>query len=199
MQIAPRLLVPLIALCLGLVGCPGDGDVDVTEVEIQAPDITEEPSAVEPSTPSPQPEVPPGVAASASLESAIAAIPDDAREAAAPAGTSVENGKTSYESSCVFCHGASGKGDGAAAASLDPVPGDWSHPTRFGLTTAGEKAWIILDGVGGGSAMSGYRASMSEKQVWEIVTYLETLAPPADPSDDPAVDPSAAPAVEPPA
>jgi cytochrome c553 len=33
-------------------------------------------------------------------------------------------GKAKYDANCVGCHGATGKGDGAAAAALNPKPGD---------------------------------------------------------------------------
>jgi mono/diheme cytochrome c family protein len=33
-------------------------------------------------------------------------------------------GKATYDANCASCHGPEGRGDGAAAASLDPKPGD---------------------------------------------------------------------------
>ena len=33
-------------------------------------------------------------------------------------------GKAKYDANCVGCHGATGKGDGAAAAALNPKPQD---------------------------------------------------------------------------
>ena len=33
-------------------------------------------------------------------------------------------GKAKYDANCVGCHGATGKGDGPAAAALNPKPGD---------------------------------------------------------------------------
>ena len=36
-------------------------------------------------------------------------------------------GKTKYDANCVGCHGATGKGDGAAAAALNPKPQDHTN------------------------------------------------------------------------
>ena len=33
-------------------------------------------------------------------------------------------GKAKYDANCIGCHGATGKGDGAAAAALNPKPQD---------------------------------------------------------------------------
>jgi len=41
-------------------------------------------------------------------------------------------GKASYDQMCASCHGAAGKGDGAAAAALNPKPKDLSDK-KYGL------------------------------------------------------------------
>lgn len=46
--------------------------------------------------------------------------------APAPAGDPVAEAKQLFATLCVTCHGASGKGDGQAAASLNPKPRDYS-------------------------------------------------------------------------
>jgi mono/diheme cytochrome c family protein len=38
--------------------------------------------------------------------------------------SSIKNGSTLYRSYCTPCHGDKGKGDGPAAASLNPKPAD---------------------------------------------------------------------------
>jgi len=118
-------------------------------------------------------------AASASLSPALTAalekIPAGDKDAAPPDGTDADAGKAKYDALCASCHGATGKGDGAAAAFLDPRPGDWTSAARADQTTAGQKVWLIANGVGGGSAMPGFSGTLSEEETWAVVAYIETL------------------------
>ncbi len=169
--IAP--IVVLFPLFLAACQCSPDGElVDVEATPTPEPiteEVTEEPT--EAVTEAPEPDGLP----SAALLAAIAAIDDEQRAATLPAEIDRERGGQDYETTCTFCHGASGKGDGAAAEALDPRPGDWTDDERFGLTTDGEKAWLVLEGVGEGSAMPGYKVALSENQVWQLVAYLGKL------------------------
>ncbi len=113
---------------------------------------------------------------STALTAAVEAIPAEDRARTVPEGTDAAAGKAPFGAQCASCHGAGGKGDGAAASFLDPAPGDLTSAARAGATTPGEKAWLIANGVGGGSAMPGFAASLSEEQIWQIVAYLETLS-----------------------
>ena len=51
-----------------------------------------------------------------------------------------------YTARCALCHGASGKGDGAAAAALNPKPRDYSDPAWQGSVTDEEIEKIIVAG-----------------------------------------------------
>lgn len=44
------------------------------------------------------------------------------------AGDELAEGKSLYTSKCQICHGANGKGDGPAAAALNPKPADFTNP-----------------------------------------------------------------------
>ena len=46
--------------------------------------------------------------------------------AAAPSAAAVSEAQQIFKSRCVMCHGETGKGDGAAAAALNPKPRDLS-------------------------------------------------------------------------
>jgi mono/diheme cytochrome c family protein len=83
----------------------------------------------------------------------------------------VGNAKKNIETNCVTCHGASGKGDGPAAAALPPPkPADWTS-ARVASETDGEIFWKISNGRG---AMPPWK-HLPEKDRWEIVNYIRTL------------------------
>jgi mono/diheme cytochrome c family protein len=83
----------------------------------------------------------------------------------------VGNAKKNIETNCVTCHGASGKGDGPAAAALPaPKPADWTS-ARVASETDGELFWKISNGRG---AMPPWK-HLPEKDRWEIINYIRTL------------------------
>jgi mono/diheme cytochrome c family protein len=83
----------------------------------------------------------------------------------------VGNAKKNVETNCVTCHGASGKGDGPAAAALPPPkPADWTSP-KIQAESDGELFWKISNGRG---AMPPWK-HLPEKDRWEIVNYIRTL------------------------
>ena len=87
------------------------------------------------------------------------------------------------------CHGASGKGDGAAAAALPPPkPADWTS-AKVQAETDGELFWKITNGRG---AMPPWK-HLPEKDRWELVNYIRTLEEVATPVDPIARRPAGAP------
>jgi mono/diheme cytochrome c family protein len=83
----------------------------------------------------------------------------------------VGNAKKSIETNCVSCHGASGKGDGPAAAALPPPkPANWTS-AAVQKETDGEIFWKMSNGRG---AMPPWK-HLPEQERWEIVNYIRTL------------------------
>jgi mono/diheme cytochrome c family protein len=83
----------------------------------------------------------------------------------------VGTAKKSVETNCASCHGAGGKGDGAAAAALPPPkPADWTS-AKVQSQTDGEIFWKITNGRG---AMPPWK-HLPEKERWSIVNYIRTL------------------------
>jgi mono/diheme cytochrome c family protein len=80
-------------------------------------------------------------------------------------------GKKLADTNCVTCHGASGKGDGAAAAALPPPkPADWTS-AKIAAETDGELFWKISNGRG---AMPPWK-HLPDKDRWTLVTYIRSL------------------------
>ena len=98
----------------------------------------------------------------------------------AAAGKSIYDGK----GGCAACHGATGAGDGAAAAALDPKPASFVSAS-FRLDTDGDGtpgsdmdlANSIKNGgakYGGNPAMPG-RADLSDAEISNLVAYIRSL------------------------
>ena len=84
-------------------------------------------------------------------------------------------GKNLYAMQCQTCHGADGKGDGPAAAALDPKPRDFTA----GYWKQGGVPSQIFNTVSNGipgSPMAPF-SSLSVKDRWALVHYVHSLAP----------------------
>jgi mono/diheme cytochrome c family protein len=86
--------------------------------------------------------------------------------------TVLKEAKVLYTTNCVPCHGTKGKGDGAAAAALNPKPADHSSE-RVQKETDGQLFWEISEGH---NPMPQYKNVLTETQRWELVNYIRTLA-----------------------
>ena len=99
------------------------------------------------------------------------AAPADAKKMKNPV-KGVGNAKKSVETNCASCHGATGKGDGPAAAALPPPkPANWTVDA-VQKQTDGEIFWKISNGRG---AMPPWK-HLPEKERWELVNFIRSLA-----------------------
>ena len=80
-------------------------------------------------------------------------------------------GKQAYAATCSACHGPSGRGDGPASAALNPRPANYTTSAISGESD-GSLFWKLSEGRG---AMVAFKGSFSEKQRWELITYIRTL------------------------
>ena len=85
-------------------------------------------------------------------------------------GGNAANGKKLAETNCVSCHGAGGKGDGPAAAALNPKPADWTS-AKVQTEPDGSLFWKISNGRG---PMPPWK-HLSEKDRWDLVAYVKSL------------------------
>ena len=85
----------------------------------------------------------------------------------------VAHGKAAYAANCAFCHGATGKGDGAAGATLNPKPrdlvtGKWTvDGSTIGLFNA------ITKGLPG-TAMAAF-GHIPLVDRWAMVHYIQDI------------------------
>jgi mono/diheme cytochrome c family protein len=83
----------------------------------------------------------------------------------------LKDAKALYISMCGPCHGNKGKGDGPAAAALNPKPAD--HTSKvIQSETDGSLYWKITTGRG---AMQSYKTQLTDQQRWSLVNYIRTL------------------------
>ncbi len=82
-----------------------------------------------------------------------------------------KKGKKIYTQLCVICHGAKGKGDGIAGASLSPKPADFSS----GVVQSESDGAIFWKLTNGKAPMAAYKESLTETQRWELVNYIRTF------------------------
>lgn len=101
-------------------------------------------------------------------------------EEAARAGRELENphhptpatlaaGKALYETYCLVCHGAEGKGDGPISGKI-PAPPSYTSD-RVLAFPAGRIFHVITLGSG---KMPSYAAQLSPDERWEIVSYVRS-------------------------
>lgn len=98
-----------------------------------------------------------------------------------PASDAARRGQFVYANNCIGCHGAEGRGDGAAAALLDPLPRDFQKGKfKFRSTPSGELPvdadllHVVSCGLAG-SAMPAFPL-MPEPEKKDVVAWVRHLA-----------------------
>ena len=88
----------------------------------------------------------------------------------------LQNGKALYEKNCAACHGTSGIGDGPAGVNLTPKPANIAAFSKMPMASDAYLHWTISEGGAPiQSPMPAFKSQLSEKQIWEIITYLRRL------------------------
>lgn len=86
------------------------------------------------------------------------------------------NGKDIFKIHCMMCHGENGGGDGPAAASLRPKPGN----IAASQSTLDDSYlyWRITEGgmrAPFSSAMPSWKSILSEEEIWQVIAYIRTF------------------------
>lgn len=82
-------------------------------------------------------------------------------------------GEEIYGRYCVACHGASGAGDGPAAAALTPRPSDLTDPERMSGFSDEELIAIIADGR---NTMPGFSTQLSSEDISALLEFVRALS-----------------------
>ncbi len=87
-------------------------------------------------------------------------------------------GEQVYTATCASCHGAEGKGDGPAAAALDPHPADFTNAEIMNGMSDNYLFWRISEGgmmAPFNSSMPAWKQALTEEQRWQAILYLRTF------------------------
>ena len=90
-------------------------------------------------------------------------------------------GKTKYDANCAGCHGATGKGDGVAAAAINPKPQDHTNGKLMNALTDKYLFDIIKDGgkaMQKAALMPAANKKLTDQDIWDMVAYIRSLADP---------------------
>jgi len=86
-------------------------------------------------------------------------------------------GKEKYQQLCAACHGPSGKGDGPAAAALNPKPRDYTDK-KFSMSDQAMHDVIKRGGaaVGKSPVMPAWGQALSDQDIRDVIAYIRALA-----------------------
>lgn len=79
-----------------------------------------------------------------------------------------------FQQNCIACHGAKGQGDGPLAASLEPMPTDFTDKARARNRSLVGLYDAVTNGLEG-TAMTAF-SQLNEKQRWSLAFYAGSLA-----------------------
>jgi len=115
------------------------------------------------------------IAIATGILGAAALVMADGKGAAAKKAMGLEEGKKIFEANCVVCHGASGKGDGAAAAAMTPMPRDFTDAAYMQTRPVDQLRKVISEGgqsAGLSPLMMPFNSSLDAGQIDAVLNYV---------------------------
>ncbi|MBI1819392.1 MAG: cytochrome c [Nitrospirae bacterium] len=76
---------------------------------------------------------------------------------------------------CFSCHGDTGKGDGIAAAGMEPAPRNFTNAQFNKLRTPGEMMWVLKNGSPNTPMIAVIPAQITEAEGWDVIAYERSL------------------------
>jgi mono/diheme cytochrome c family protein len=89
------------------------------------------------------------------------------------APTAGQDGENIYKKQCAACHGESGKGDGPAAAALNPRPANLADEEAMEALTSEDLRKIIGQGIG---SMPGFDSILEPDELEAVLEYVRSLS-----------------------
>jgi mono/diheme cytochrome c family protein/Ni/Fe-hydrogenase subunit HybB-like protein len=102
--------------------------------------------------------------------------PPEAKQLKRPAAAddkALERGKKLFQQNCAPCHGPAGKGDGPMGKAMGIKPGNLTNAERMAKQADGEIFWKVSKGK---DPMPVFERKLSEKERWDVVAFVRTLA-----------------------
>jgi len=95
-----------------------------------------------------------------------------------PARMIIDDGGRLYKLHCASCHGAKGSGNGEAGKDLTPPPAFLAYLIKRPQAVDEYLLWTISEGGGEfGSDMPTFEETLTDQQIWRIVTYMRADFP----------------------
>jgi len=89
-------------------------------------------------------------------------------------------GKELHVKHCQRCHGEQGKGDGPAMKAVKTVKlADWTNHAEMAKYSDQDLYKITMEGgaaVGKSKLMPAYKGKLKEKEVWDLIAFIRSLA-----------------------
>lgn len=86
--------------------------------------------------------------------------------------------KENYQTFCVKCHGANGKGDGPAAATLAKKPRDYTD-CAYLATQSDEKLFNVIKNGGAANGLSAdmqaWKDAFDDNEIHDLVAFVRTF------------------------
>ena len=88
-------------------------------------------------------------------------------------GATPRSGRDLFRANCMPCHGAQGRGDGPAAAALNPRPVNFADPAQRQVTADSAVRDIIA---GGRRSMPAFGRALTPEQLDSLTAYVKSLS-----------------------
>ena len=86
--------------------------------------------------------------------------------------------KQNYDTFCVKCHGANGKGDGPAAATLSTKPRDYTDCAKM-AKESDDKLFNVIKNGGAANGLSkdmqAWSSGFEDSEIHDLVAYVRTF------------------------